>query len=253
MLPPTCRRAEKELRRPGFAPLLGVTVFLLLLPGIVQAQWSASAGALSDFRFRGVSLSDRKPSLQVSGAYDHASGLFAGGQATTVDVGYDHERSRLLLLAYAGYARRLTDLWSVEAGGLWYSYPDNAHTRESDFGEAFAGVTRGAWSARAFHSRDYLGQGSRSWYLQAGWVHALSDDWSLFVQAGRQWRPDASAAQEAADAHRRTDARVGVQYVWRRIQFEASVVGNDISDGNCPETAYRCRTGVTFGAAYLFP
>src|SRR5215470_11326006 len=48
------------------------------LPGAAHAQISASVAAVSDYRFRGISQSDRKPALQGSVAYDHPSGLFAG-------------------------------------------------------------------------------------------------------------------------------------------------------------------------------
>ena len=71
---------------------------------------SFNVGLVSDYRFRGVSLSDRDPALQGGVDLYHQSGFFAGAWATTIE---EYAGSDVELDLYGGYAG--------EAGGLEYS------------------------------------------------------------------------------------------------------------------------------------
>ena len=44
----------------------------------VHAQTTVSAAIESDYRFRGISLSDGKPDVRFNIGYDHKSGAYAG-------------------------------------------------------------------------------------------------------------------------------------------------------------------------------
>ncbi|MEW4468922.1 TorF family putative porin [Parasphingorhabdus sp. JC815] len=71
---------------------------------------SFNIGAVSDYRFRGLSFSDRDPALQGGIDIYHQSGLFAGAWATTIA---EYSGSDIELDLYGGYAG--------EAGGLEYT------------------------------------------------------------------------------------------------------------------------------------
>lgn len=84
-----------------------------------EVGWSANVELVSDYRFRGVSLSDRKPAFQAGVEYVHGSGLFAGGWASTIadDDGADVEVD-----LYAGYSGSIAAVeYSVTA--TRYVYP----------------------------------------------------------------------------------------------------------------------------------
>jgi uncharacterized protein (TIGR02001 family) len=59
---------------------------LLLHPDEAGAQVSGHVALLSDFVFRGESLTEGRPALQAGIGYDHPSGLFVGGLASNVRI-----------------------------------------------------------------------------------------------------------------------------------------------------------------------
>jgi uncharacterized protein (TIGR02001 family) len=71
----------------------------LSVPGTVAAQVQGDVALLSDYRFRGESLTEGRPALQAGVNYDHSSGLFVGGLVSNV------RRSR-----WSGRAPRSTGL-----------------------------------------------------------------------------------------------------------------------------------------------
>ena len=71
---------------------IAVATALICLPSAVLAQEEAgpwtlegTAGAVSDYRFRGVSLSDEEPALQAGATLSHASGFYGDVYLSTID------------------------------------------------------------------------------------------------------------------------------------------------------------------------
>ncbi|MDT9600187.1 TorF family putative porin [Sphingosinicella rhizophila] len=62
---------------------------------------SANTGIVSDYRFRGISLSDRGPAVQGGVDLTTKAGFFAGTWASTIA---DNEGAEVELYLYAGYA-----------------------------------------------------------------------------------------------------------------------------------------------------
>jgi uncharacterized protein (TIGR02001 family) len=82
-------------------------------------QVTANAGIVSDYRYRGISLSDRDPAIQGGVDVTHSSGLFVGTWASRIanNAGSDVE-----LDLYGGYSiKRAGVTYSVEV--LGYVYP----------------------------------------------------------------------------------------------------------------------------------
>jgi len=92
-----------------------VALWFLFVSTEVFAQVSGSASLLSDYRYRGVSLSRNRPAAQLAVAYDDASGWYGGAFASTVQLVYPATRE-LQVVSFAGYARRLPSGLSWEAG-----------------------------------------------------------------------------------------------------------------------------------------
>jgi uncharacterized protein (TIGR02001 family) len=141
-----------------------------LSAGAVCAQVSGSLGLMSDYRFRGISLSDGRPSVRAGVAVDAVSGWYAGAYAATVQLGR-HSGHELQLLPYLGYARR-TLAYSWDAGMLYSGF-----TRHGDVGypEAYLGVTLHGVTGRITYAPDYYGQDAASWYAELNVTHPLTD------------------------------------------------------------------------------
>ena len=142
-----------RLVRPTRRCLRGaVCLSVLLFGGAARAQFSASIGVESDHRFRGVSLSDGQPDLNLSVAYDHASGVFAGASATRVE--FMRGRHSVQLLGDVGIATRLSSELNAEAGLTSASFSGNTRY---NYSEAFVGVSGERWSLRVYYAPNYFG------------------------------------------------------------------------------------------------
>ncbi|MGE0623193.1 MAG: TorF family putative porin [Pseudomonadales bacterium] len=103
-------------------------------------QLYAAVSVTSDYRFNGVSLSDRKPAAQASLHAAHLNGWFAGVWLSTVDF-KDPGQTSAELVVYAG--RR----WRSDDRGFWiqgtYSaYDEQVPGPTYDFAQFSAGATQ---------------------------------------------------------------------------------------------------------------
>lgn len=132
---------------------------LVLAGGAACAQVGLSVAFLSDYRYRGVSLSDQKPTLRLGIDYDDPSGWYGG--LSFVGVEPRPDRRQLESVGYAGYAGRLSDSLGWEAGATAAHFGiDSIY----DYQELFAGVQGDGWNVRLHYSPDYFGSGARTVY-----------------------------------------------------------------------------------------
>jgi uncharacterized protein (TIGR02001 family) len=117
------RMAWKQL-----VALLAAALALICQPALAQddptapvkrVSVSATVSATSDYRFRGITLSDRKPALQGSIEVEHRNGLYAGGWGSSI-ARYAGTRAELDL--YGGIRKSLGSI-DVDLGGVVYTYP----------------------------------------------------------------------------------------------------------------------------------
>jgi uncharacterized protein (TIGR02001 family) len=91
-----------------------LTCALLASAGAARAQFSSTVTLVSDYEFRGVSLSQTNPALQASLDYGFANGLALGTWASNLDYGDVYDGSFELDL-YASYSADMADAaaWSM--------------------------------------------------------------------------------------------------------------------------------------------
>jgi uncharacterized protein (TIGR02001 family) len=115
---------------------LSSTLLLAALPSLAQAQLAFNVGAVSDYRYRGITQSRLKPALQ--GGVDYAAGAFyVGAWASTIkwvkDAGGD---AKVELDLYGGYKGEIAKDLAFDVGGLYYLYPSNDLGKVSGFASA---------------------------------------------------------------------------------------------------------------------
>lgn len=167
------------------------------------AQVSGSVALVSDYLYRGVSLSDGKPVPQLTLVYDHMDGWYIGAFASRLRRIYGTE-SGSTYISYAGYSRRLASGASWEAGVSNYAYPASSGM---NFQEVYAGLATERISGRVSYSPHYLFQGLRTVYGELSGSHRLRDNLSLFAHAGYLASLREGWRQQPV---RRTDARIGL-------------------------------------------
>jgi len=104
---------------------LSSTLMIAALPSVAQAQAAFNVGAVTDYRYRGISQSRLKPALQ--GGVDYTAGAFyVGAWASTIkwvkDAGGD---SNVEVDLYGGYKGEIAKDVTFDIGGLYYLYSGN--------------------------------------------------------------------------------------------------------------------------------
>ena len=106
------------MRLLAHALLAAAAVNLTCEGNAQEFTFEGEAALVSDYRWRGVSLSDEDPSFQVEGTVSHESGAWAWGNVNTVSREYGGAELGLGL----GYTRELGSVeWSI--GAVHYLYP----------------------------------------------------------------------------------------------------------------------------------
>lgn len=96
---------------------------------------SGSVGLVSDYRFRGVSQTDKGMAVQGGITVTHESGLYAGTWASNLSGWGTFGGSNMELDLFAGYAVPLGDNATLDVGLTWYMYPSGADI--TDFAEPY--------------------------------------------------------------------------------------------------------------------
>ena len=100
---------------------------------VAAADLSGEAGLVSDYRYRGVTLSRERPAVQADITLEDDSGLYAALWGST--LGHDDQTE---VDFTGGFAKDLSDDLSIDLSGTYFAYPE----AESDnYVEATALVT----------------------------------------------------------------------------------------------------------------
>lgn len=126
--------------------LLAVPALLFAVPAAAQDvadppsdPLSVSAGVdlVSDYRFRGLSLSDHGVAVQPTITVSHDSGFYLGAWGSNIDVGPAGGDVELDL--FGGYETEIASGTRLDIGFTYYAYPDGDDAfGPSDYGEATA-------------------------------------------------------------------------------------------------------------------
>jgi uncharacterized protein (TIGR02001 family) len=216
---------------------------LLLVRGVAVAEVSGHVALLSDYRYRGESLTDGRPALQAAVNYDHSSGLFLGALASTVRI--DPADSGLGAQLDAGYARSFSERASWEIGVVTYLFPHTLHTlveRGYDYTEAFVGASYDTVSARLYYSDNYFGAGGTAVYLELNTSRPLNERVAFIGHLGylseRQTRQPLAGGQD----HSQLDFKAGIAIDVRGFTLELSIVGTTAQQDACPAGTGHCNT-----------
>lgn len=116
---------------------------LVALPAPVFAQDEAkpdititgSVALVSDYRYRGVSQSDKDPAIQGGATLNHASGFYGGFWASNLAGWGTFGGPNLETDLFAGYKASIGEGASIDVGVTYYMYPGGAD--ETDFFEPY--------------------------------------------------------------------------------------------------------------------
>jgi uncharacterized protein (TIGR02001 family) len=153
---------------------------------------SYNVGAVSEYRYRGISQTGKKPALQGGLDFAHKNGLYLGAWGSTISWIKDSTtapnttKGPLEVDMYGGYKGSINDTFSYDVGGLQYWYVGNNLGNTAGFGNAntfelYGALTAGPVTAKYSRSLGNLfGVPGRK--AAATWTSARRSTWAM---AGR--------------------------------------------------------------------
>jgi uncharacterized protein (TIGR02001 family) len=124
---------------------------------------SFNVGAVTEYRYRGISQSRLKPALQGGIDYAAANGFYFGAWASTIKWIKDIPGggSDVEIDLYGGYKTEVARSLTLDIGGLYYLYPRNKLKDVPGFANAntfelYAAVSFGPVTAKYSHSTTAL-------------------------------------------------------------------------------------------------
>jgi uncharacterized protein (TIGR02001 family) len=222
-------------------------LWFLIISAESLAQFTGSASLLSDYRYRGVSLSDNRPAAQLALAYDDASGWYGGAFASTVQVGYPTSRE-LQGIAFAGYAKRMPSGLSLEAGA---DYSAMTGDKSYSYGEVYVGIASDKVSARLYYSPRYFGLKPGVIYGEINASQELLDRVRLIAHGGVLRNNSSEAYGQPTDRYV-FDGSVGVVFDFDQFSVQLSWVGISSLDTPYPTTTPGSKNGAVLMLSWSF-
>ena len=235
----------------------------LVLSGAASAQTPAAAapapdysfsynvGAVTDYRYRGISQTRLKPALQGGIDFSHKSGFYLGTWASTIkwikDAGGD---APVELDLYGGYKGTAGPL-GYDVGVLRYQYPSHDLAISPNTTEIYGAATYSVATLKYSHAVTNLfgfADSKNSYYLDASATFDLGSGFSLVPHIGYQ------KVKNNNDFSYTDYALTLGKDFGNGISASAAVVGTDAHKALyvTPAGKFTGRTGLVVGVKYSF-
>jgi uncharacterized protein (TIGR02001 family) len=191
----------------------------LFFGGIASAQVSGTVSVVSDYRFRGISLSRQRPAVQFNVGFDHPQGWYGGLFGSTVQFAGD-STTAFQAVVFGGYVTPLEHgvTWDVGA-----DYSAFSESRDYGYGEVYSGLAWDKVNGRVHYSPDYFGLAQGTFYFEVNATQPLVDDVAVFGHVGLL----TPAGHGTAMLTQRVDARVGIGIDVYGFNVQLAWVGSD--------------------------
>ncbi|WP_447756846.1 TorF family putative porin [Sphingopyxis fribergensis] len=189
---------------------------------------SGGISVTSDYRFRGISLSNEKVAVQPTLTVSHDSGLYVGAWGSSLPDSDAYGKFELDL--YGGYATEIAPGTTVDVGVTWYTYPGSHDGgAPTDYFEAIGKLSHdiGPLSATGTvaYAWDQKSLGDDSWYFNLGLGYGIPNT-PVTLNAGVGYA-DGSLALTAPDGNY-IDWSLGASYVLGPATLSVQYVDTDI-------------------------
>lgn len=187
---------------------------------------SGGATVISDYRFRGISQSNKRPAIQGTATLSHSSGLYASVWGSSID---DYIADNSTELDFVAGFKTNVGQSTLDAGVTYYYYP-NSTFQFSDFFEVYTSLSHTLGPVTGKVGVTYAPK------QQALSLDGISKEDSLYVSgdlsAGIPKTPISVNAHLGRSFERSyltfgqkyTDWSVGATYTWRNLALGVSYV-----------------------------
>ncbi|OOG48465.1 TorF family putative porin [Polaromonas sp. A23] len=194
-----------------FAAPKTLLIVTLALAGSAFAQTAAPApapastlsyniGATTDYRYRGISQSGKKPAINGGIDYAHSSGFYVGSWASSITwlkdttANPNTTKGPVEIDVYGGYKGSMANGLGYDLGGLYYWYAGNNMKKTAgqvspNTFELYGALTLGVVTVKYSHATTNLfgtANSKNSGYLDLSANFDLGSGWSVVPHVGAQ-------------------------------------------------------------------
>jgi uncharacterized protein (TIGR02001 family) len=214
--------------------LIALALSAVVLPAFADEPapdpLSFNVGAVSEYRYRGISQTRLKPALQGGVDYAAPSGFYVGAWASTIkwikDIPGGDAKVEIDL--YGGYKTEVAKGLTLDVGGLYYLYPSNKLKNVAGFAnantfEVYGALSFGPVTAKYSHSTTNLFgtvDSKGSGYFDVTANFDLGDGFTLTPHVGHQTVKHTAVASY-------TDYSLTLAKDFSGLVLTAAVVGTD--------------------------
>ena len=218
------------------------------LPAVSVAQSAPAASPLtanialtSDYRFRGISQTEKRFAVQGGIDWTGPGGLYLGNWNSTVSDDFYANGRGLEMDFYGGYKFEIAKDVTLDLGAIYYYYPGAYYTptgkpKYNNF-EVYAGVSTGPFSAKVYYALSNLfgindattisapnGDSKGSYYIDLGYSAEIMPKLTLGAHVGYQSVKNYSATYSYSDY------KLGVTYDLAGWMLGANVYGTNAAN-----------------------
>jgi uncharacterized protein (TIGR02001 family) len=207
-------------------------------PAAPASPWTltGNAGLYSDYTFRGISQTNRKPAFQGGFDVAHSSGFYAGNWNSNVDSVF-FNGANIEMDFYGGYKATFGD-FGLDVGGIYYYYPGTGASGsiEVNNGELYVGGSWGPLTAKySYAVTDFFSapgpDSSGSSYLDLNFSHDFGKGLGFIAHVGYQTLKGGAIAFnsqiDGSTPDSITDYKVGGTYTIDGFVLGAAFVGTN--------------------------
>lgn len=233
--------------------LLATTLAAVLLaPAAAQAADTSltfNVGAVSDYRYRGISQTRLQPALQGGIDLGLANGLYLGTWASTIkwidDAGGNAD---IEIDLYGGWKGEIAKNLTLDVGALTYQYPGNDLHPSANTTELYAALSYAMFTLKYSHSLTNLfgfADSKGSGYVDLSASFDVGAGWTLAPHIGHQ------TVRHLGDASY-TDYSLAISKDFNGLVPSLAVVDTDTDVYVGPNGKDLGKAGVVLGVKYNF-
>jgi len=218
-----------------------------------ESTLAFNAGAVSEYRYRGISQSRLQPALQGGADYTDKSGFYIGAWGSSIkwikDAGGN---APMELDLYGGYKGTAGDV-AYDVGFLRYEYARNKLTPDANTNEVYGALTYGIYTAKYSLSTSNLfgfADSKNSGYLDLSAALDLGNGYSLTPHLGHQ-----TVAGNGNSKYSYTDYALTLgKDLGSGLSATAALIGTDAKTGSyvSPTGKQLGKSTVVVGLKYSF-
>jgi uncharacterized protein (TIGR02001 family) len=236
------------------SPGLMATTLLAALLGSGAAQAADTSltfnvGAVSDYRYRGISQTRLQPALQGGIDLGLANGLYLGTWASTIkwidDAGGNAD---IEIDLYGGWKGEIAKGFTLDVGALTYQYPGNDLDPSANTTEVYGALSYAMFTLKYSHSVTNLfgfADSKGSGYVDLSASFDVGGGWMLAPHIGHQTVRHLSAASY-------TDYSLAISKDFNGLVPSLAVVDTDTDAYVGPNGKDLGKAGVVLGVKYNF-